>query len=253
MSETNSSPSKNISFYTTVHLSQMVMGLLSEIKKENPHFKTAFDAPAGAGALSQYMRETLGLDVVALELDAQKWRYPEIKLLVADLGRQLPLPDGKFDLVVFLEGAKHVTDLSTAISELGRVMKPNGTFVMTIPNDLCLQTRLRYLFDGHVDIDWTQIPDPGNEMVKSHLFLNTIVHLPYLYLLLEKSGLQIVKTQASRLRGLSVVLSVLLYPFLYYAVAKKYPPGHVLRRELLSLTWLAGRHNILVCKKAARE
>ena len=45
----------------------------------------------------------------------------------------LPFPDGTFDSVVCLEVLEHVDKTQRAISELTRVLKPGGTFLVSMP------------------------------------------------------------------------------------------------------------------------
>jgi hypothetical protein len=105
------------------------------------------------------------------------------------------------------------------------------------------------LIDGHVDIDWQIVPPPHEQIVKDFLFVNSTIQLPYLFHLLDKSGFQLVETHTSRYRGASVALAVILYPLIYWAQRRKYNTAHPLFQQMTSLVWLAGRHNIIICKK----
>jgi len=46
---------------------------------------------------------------------------------------KLPFPDGSFDLVTALDVLEHVDDDLGLLHEVGRVLKPGGTFLMTAP------------------------------------------------------------------------------------------------------------------------
>ncbi|MBX9767161.1 MAG: class I SAM-dependent methyltransferase [Bdellovibrionales bacterium] len=233
----------SIPVYTTKHLYRETALWLKDLKSRNLQMKDVLDAPAGGGALTQFLREDLKLSPVAIELDDKKWAYSDVKPILADLSRPLPLPSASFDLVVCLEGLKHFTDVSNAVSEFARVLRPQGYLLMTIPNDLCLQTRARYFFDGWVDIDWIQPMDPKSHNERDHFHLNSLVSLPYLAYFMEKNNLDVVRTGADRLRFWSVVLAAIFYPILYLVTAARLPRTHFLRREMVSLAWLAGRRN----------
>lgn len=48
-------------------------------------------------------------------------------------GNNLPLPDESFDSVFCSEVLEHVPDLRESISEIKRVLKPNGCLLITVP------------------------------------------------------------------------------------------------------------------------
>lgn len=238
-----------IQVYTTKHLYHRTTEWLRRLKAENPSLLTALDAPAGGGALTQFLTEELGLKTQAIEIDRAKWAYPPVEPMLADLGRPLAIPSESLDLVVCLEGLKHFTDVSTAISEFTRMLRPGGFLLITIPNDLGLQSRLRYLFDGWVDVDWIRPMDPTSQNERDHFHLSSLVSLPYLYYFFEKNKLKLIRTGADRYRFWCVILAVLLYPILWLVNARRLPKTHPLRKEMVSLTWLAGRRNLILCQK----
>jgi SAM-dependent methyltransferase len=55
------------------------------------------------------------------------------QLILADMTRS-ELPDDAYDLVVSVEVLEHVEDDERFVSEVSRVLKPGGTFIMTTPN-----------------------------------------------------------------------------------------------------------------------
>ena len=239
-----------IPFITTKYLFRKVKAVLSQEKKAaKSEMKTALDAPSGPGALTQFLTEDLGFQVTAIDIDAAKWQYPGAKFLQADLSQPLPFSDNTFDLVVCMEGLKHFTNISSAMSEFTRVLKGSGVMLLTIPNDLCMQSRLRYFFDGFVDTDWIHPMSPDHAAEKEGVHLNSLISLPYLYYFISKNGLRITGTYTCHLRFWSLLLAIAFYPMIFILTLKAIPRGHPLRRLMLSWTWLAGRRNIIVCVK----
>lgn len=51
--------------------------------------------------------------------------------------KKLPYKDNEFDFVLCTEVLEHVPDFKIAIEEIKRVLKPNGQFLVTVPNSLC--------------------------------------------------------------------------------------------------------------------
>lgn len=234
--------------YTTKYLFAKTKSILAELKALNPHWKKAFDAPAGSGALSRFMVEDLKLEVEATEIDQSKWKYPGAKFQVLDLNNVLPYENESFDLVVCLEGIKHLSHPQGALGEFNRILKPKGTLVLTIPNDLCMQSRLRYLFDGYVDVDWIKPMDPSDENEANHMNLNSLISLPYLYYWMKKCGFKYERSTHDRFRGWSVLFAILFWPFIKISQASK-GGNQVLNCEMSSMTWLCGRRNIIVATK----
>jgi hypothetical protein len=91
--------------------------------------------------------------------------------------------------------------------------------------------------------------DPKSQDEKDHVHLNSLVSLPYLFYFFEKNNLKIIRTGTCHLRFWSVLAAIVFYPFVLFATMKKLPAGHPLRREMISLTWLAGRRNLILLQK----
>lgn len=236
--------------YTSKYLFAKIKFAIQSVLKTNPQIKTVLDAPAGAGALTHFLFDECKLEVTAAEYDPSKWKVAGVPIVQADMSRSLPFEDNKFDMVVCLEGIKHTTDALTCVKECVRVLKPGGYFFITIPNDLNLQSRLRYLFDGFVDMDWKHPLLPGSEDDKNFLYPGCQVSLPYLYYHLEKSKMQYITSYACHYRTGSLLLYILLFPFILFYTAKAcYWGKHPLFKILLSPVWQTGKRNILVYKK----
>lgn len=62
--------------------------------------------------------------------------------LIQAIGERIPLRDGTFDLVLLFEVLEHVMKPDIVLDEINRVLKPNGTLFLTVPNRL-------YLFETH--------------------------------------------------------------------------------------------------------
>lgn len=241
---------EKVHFFTTHYLFNRTCRLIDQLVHTHKPSR-ALDVPAGAGALTQYLIERHGLDVCSAEIDTSKWTYSKGKCLYANLARELPYPDQHFDLVVCLEGLKHVSDVQTALSELSRVLKKNGHLLVTIPNDLCMQSRLRYFFDGFVDTDWIHPMQTDSEDAKQFMHLGSLLSLPYLKYFAQKCRLKILSTTHDRLRFWSLLFALPAYPFLLFFKWRACKNDRTLFRQMISLTWIAGRRNLVVFQKYA--
>jgi SAM-dependent methyltransferase len=75
----------------------------------------------------------------------------------ADLDEPLPFADASFDVVVAGELLEHLRDPHRLVAEAGRVLRPGGTFVASVPNAYRLKNRLRFLIGRKPEDDPTHL------------------------------------------------------------------------------------------------
>lgn len=128
-------------------------------------------------------------------------------------------------------------------------MRPGGFLVVTIPNDLNLETRFRYLFNGFVDTDWAHPLSVDSPEAQNFLYPESLISFPYLFHVIRRNGLKVKTTVTSRLRPKSLILCIILFPLVYFSTTRACKGDREVKSHLLSLVWLAGRHNIIICRK----
>jgi SAM-dependent methyltransferase len=70
---------------------------------------------------------------VAIERASSRYRRDNLTFEVGDIGA-IRYPDRDFDVVISCETIEHVPDPQTAVSELARVLSPEGALLLTTPN-----------------------------------------------------------------------------------------------------------------------
>lgn len=93
-------------------------GFMSEAIAERGAKVTGIDPAEQAIAAARTHAQRRGLDV----------RYD------TGVGEDLPYDDGRFDAVVCVDVLEHVQDLNQVVLEIGRVLKPGGTFLFDTIN-----------------------------------------------------------------------------------------------------------------------
>ncbi|MGB7217251.1 MAG: ubiquinone/menaquinone biosynthesis methyltransferase [Vicinamibacterales bacterium] len=96
----------------------------------------ALDLATGTGdiayALAARGAQVVGLDITPRMIDLARAKSPAGRVspsfLVGDM-LALPFPDASFDLVSTGYGLRNVPDLTAAVDEIGRVLRPGGLFL----------------------------------------------------------------------------------------------------------------------------
>jgi ubiquinone/menaquinone biosynthesis C-methylase UbiE len=106
------------------------------------------DLGCGAGDLTADLAtvapQIIGADVAQAALDRARRRHPRLDLRLVPIDGALPFEDGAFDVVWSSEVIEHVADTARWLSEVRRVLAPQGRLLLTTPS----HGRLRLLLGG---------------------------------------------------------------------------------------------------------
>ena len=116
------------------------------------HGRSLLDVGSADGLLSHHLTAR-GWRVTCIEGD------PELaaagaahceRMIVADLDRDLPKFEQRFDMVVYADVLEHLADPLAVLLALNRALKPDGELIISVPNVAHLWIRLS-LLAGHFD------------------------------------------------------------------------------------------------------
>jgi len=97
------------------------------------------DVGTGLGVYIQplmpYCSLYMATDINRLNLERVRKNEANAELGVVAAER-LPFADGSFDIVLLIEVLEHVVDDRSVLSEVHRVLRPDGKFIFTLPNKL---------------------------------------------------------------------------------------------------------------------
>lgn len=106
------------------------------------------DIPAGEGALAVRLSQ-LGFDVSCSDLYTEIFKLNDTEIKRADLDSHLPYEDKSFDYIVCVEGLEHIENPANALREFSRLLRTGGCLVVSVPNIMNIEERLKWLLNGY--------------------------------------------------------------------------------------------------------
>jgi SAM-dependent methyltransferase len=240
------------------------------------------DVGAGRGVfcelLGERLRELHGLDprrhVFACDLHPELFAYEEISCAASPRDGRIPFADARFDAVVSIEVIEHVEDPFFFLRELARIAKPGGQVIVTTPNVLNVNSRLRTLATGFPAL-FDPLPlgvsearlgkrigagagaRPEERTKAGHI---QPVHPYYLAYAALRAGLEEPELSTDRIKASGLALATLCAPLLVFGrlaqrarLERKSPEVHRENADLLAQVngWrlLAGRTTVLRARK----
>jgi SAM-dependent methyltransferase len=157
------------------------------------------DVPAGEGALSLRLSRA-GFQVQACDLYPEIFRVPGIEVRRGDLSLTLPYADKEFQYITCLEGLEHIENPHQAIREFARVLAHGGHIVISVPNILNIEERVKWLLNGYtshfkpISLEHLRMRhEQWGEKEEVVLHINPIAYTELRYIL-EKYGFDVLGT-----------------------------------------------------------
>lgn len=154
------------------------------------------DVPAGEGALAARLIAA-GFAVSCCDLYPEIFRLKDVPIHQGDLNGELPFAGRSFDHLTCLEGLEHIENPQQAIREFARVLRPGGTVIVSVPNILNIEERMKWLLYGYTShfkpmsrahVERLRAEYDNREEIAAHV--NPIAYSELRYIL-EKNGFQI--------------------------------------------------------------
>lgn len=196
------------------------------------------DVPAGQGALAQQLLRR-DFQVVCMDIDAENFKLPGVEFVRADMNQPWPLCSARFDYVVSADGIEHFENPHHAVREIARVLKPCGKVLLSFPNMLNVEQRVRLFHFGFSAHYKPNAPDHFNP-------------LPYfeVHSILVRHRFQVVALTTSRIKkGSWMLFPLVLWIRLWAALTSPQKRARYLLRWLTSTPVLMGEKVILKAQK----
>jgi ubiquinone/menaquinone biosynthesis C-methylase UbiE len=172
------------------------------------------DIGSGTGALLARLRQALpAWEGYACDYTEELMALDGQRVDVANLSTQpLPYGDNSFGLVTCTEVVEHLENYRALVREIGRVLEPGGLVVLSTPNILNLQSRLRFLWFGFWNL-FGPLPVGRSETFSTAGHI-TPVSFFYLAHALAESGLQLRAFEIDKVQRSAVPKLILLWPLI---------------------------------------
>lgn len=184
--------------------------------------KQVIDFPAGSGVTSRVLKE-IGAHPMPFDLFPEFFEVAGIKCQKADIREPIPVDGKAADYVICQEGIEHFSDQLGAFQEFNRILKADGSLIITTPNYSNIRSRLSYFLSeserynkimppNELDSVWFSKEDQSEDFYLGHIFL---IGIQKLRVLARLSGFEIADIQFTRARPTSTALLPFLYPFIF--------------------------------------
>ncbi len=173
-----------------------------------------------------------------------------------DLCKPLPFADASFDVVIATEVIEHLPTYVPLLSEVSRVLKPGGYFLVSTPNIHRLSSRLRFFLTGHHELRGARL---GWETLPRDLYTTHFnpAYFPVLHPVLYHQGLQIRRLAFTEVSPWALLLTP-LYPLVAlstslecrHAIKRSSSDGRDLLRWMLDPRLLFSRQVMMLAQKS---
>lgn len=171
------------------------------------------DIGAGHGELIKRMREVLNVQSSVCDYTDALMKLPDQKVDIANLNHEpLPYADATFDVVTATEVIEHLEDYRQVLREIYRVLKPGGVCILSTPNVLNLNSRLRFLGFGFYNL-FGPLPVKNSALYSTGGHINQVSWFYVAHSLLD-AGFACVSPHIDHRQRSGMAKLIFLYPFI---------------------------------------
>jgi ubiquinone/menaquinone biosynthesis C-methylase UbiE len=122
--------------------------------EERGNEKEYLDIGSGSGDLVKLLKKHINIKSSCCDYTDTLMKLSGQHVDIVDLNtnKHLPYQDSRFDIVTATEVIEHLEDFRAILREIYRVLKPGGICVLSTPNILNLNSRLRNLWFGFAEL-----------------------------------------------------------------------------------------------------
>lgn len=245
---------------STERIYQAVLGVAAA---HGGTFTRHLDVGAGRGQLIELIRARFQTHSSACDYTDALMKLPGQTVGVVNLNHEpLPYAEASFDLLTATEVIEHLEHYRETLREFFRVLQPGGLCIVTTPNVLNVNSRLRYLWFGFANL-FGPLPVRHSALYSTGGHINPVSYFYVAHALLD-AGFESVSVTVDKYQRSSSVKSLLLWPLikLFGALAWRKEVRRFrtidqdnapLVQAINSLPLLLGRTIVVAARKPARS
>lgn len=193
---------------------ELIYSCINRIIKEQAKIGNLLDIGAGSGHLiRKIISENKLINCHACDYYAEKFNSENIPFKKVNIEEEkLPYEDETFDVITSSEVIEHLQNPRNLVRESYRLLKQDGLLIMTTPNILNMNSRLRFLFSGFYNL-FGPIPLNNEDRRSTHGHIMPLSYI-YIYLLLFKEGFREITFRIDKRQKSSYFWYCLFFPFL---------------------------------------
>jgi SAM-dependent methyltransferase len=174
---------------------------------------THLDIGAGRGELIRKLGEAISPKSFACDFHTDRFAAGNMPCAKVNLNLEpLPYPDAGFELVTCSEVVEHLENYRALLREAYRVAKPGGLLIVTTPNVLNVNSRVRYLWSGFANL-FGPLPVRNDKLYSTGGHISPIAYFYLAHALLD-AGFGKLELDIDKVQRTSVFWLVLLLPFM---------------------------------------
>ena len=181
----------------------------------DPACQRVLDIPAGAGAFTQRMQQR-GIEVYSADIE-NMLMVENAHFAEADMNHTLPYEDNFFCSVACIDGIEHLERPFDFVRECARVLRKDGSLIISTPNISALRSRWRWMLTGHHN----KCKSPLDEAHPTPLHHINMFSFPRLRYVLHTSGFMIDTITTNRIKPISYLYAPWV-PFAYLRTSLVY-------------------------------
>ncbi len=185
---------------------------------EHVSWSKYLDIGAGRGSLITKVKASFPVESSACDYTDALMQIPSQTVDIANLNHEpLPYPDASFDVVTATEVIEHLEDFRRVVREIYRVLKPGGVCILSTPNILNLNSRLRFLWFGFWNL-FGPLPIKHSALYSTGGHINPVSWFYVAHAMLD-SGFPSVSPHIDRVQRSSLPKLLLVYPLIWLFAA----------------------------------
>lgn len=178
------------------------------------NYRAHLDIGAGRGALIAKFKARFGMETSVCDYTDELMGVPGQKVDIANLNDQnLPYADASFDVVTATEVIEHLEHFRRVIREIHRVLRPGGLCLLSTPNILNLNSRLRFIGFGFWNL-FGPLPVKHSALYSTGGHINPVSWFYIAHALMD-AGFANVSAHIDKVQRSAVPKLILLYPFIW--------------------------------------